>query len=107
MADLDEGRIGNSITKMDTENTSPLKFKSHITVECPRMNESHFIGTLNYSEAKEKIFSVGLGLTPDLLRSVKMTFNKHPVIYFNLIKEIDISKLPNSRLTIERKYHRN
>ena len=44
---------------------------SSITIECPRMNESTFRGTINYSEAKEKIFIKALGLSPDLLTAVE------------------------------------
>ena len=57
-----------------------------ITVECQKLNGRMFIGTVNFSEAKVKIFQVGLGLDTGLLGSVKITFNKCPVISFKLYK---------------------
>ena len=47
-----------------------------ITVECQKLNGKPFIGTVNYSEAKIKIFQDGLGLDANLLGTVKIGFNK-------------------------------
>ena len=41
-----------------------------ITVECQQLNGKQFIGTVNFSEAKNKIFQDGLGLDADLLGTV-------------------------------------
>ena len=46
--------------------------KDVITVECQKINGKLFIGTVNYSEAKIKIFQDGLGLDVGLLESVKI-----------------------------------
>ena len=51
-----------------------------ITVECQKLNGTEYKGTVNFSEDKIKIFQVGLGLDTGLLGSVKITFNKCPVI---------------------------
>ena len=69
------------------------------------MNESTFRGTINYTEAKDKIFNKRLGLPTTLLSTVRMTFNKYPSVHFKLNKDIDITKLPNESFNIERKYH--
>ena len=41
-----------------------------ITVECQQLNGKQFIGTVNFSEAKNKIFQDSLGLDADLLGTV-------------------------------------
>ena len=46
-----------------------------ITVECQKLNGKSFIGTVNYSEAKIKIFQDGMGLDVGLLETVKIHFN--------------------------------
>ena len=51
-----------------------------ITVECNKLNGKMFIGTVNYSEAKTKVFQDGLGLDANLLSTVQIKFNKCPVI---------------------------
>ena len=50
-----------------------------------------FIGTVNFSEAKEKIFKDGLGLDAGLLGTVKITFNKCPVVTFKLKSKINVT----------------
>ena len=71
-------------------NIPPQLLKSTISVECPRMNESTFRGTINYTEAKEIFFVTGLGLSANLLSSVRMTFKNYPTVHFKLTKEIDL-----------------
>ena len=88
-----------------TADNQKNNLREHITVECPIINKSTFRSTINYTEAKEKIFIKGLGLSQSLLSSVKMTFNKHPSVHFKLKKGIDITTLPNPNFNIERKYH--
>ena len=95
-----EERVKNSNTNSKIpENilqTSSGKFlKSSIIVECPKMNESNYRGTIYYTEAKEKIFCNGLGLSPDLLSAVRMTFKNHLVIQFKH-KVIDIASMSES-----------
>ena len=58
--------------------------KNSITVACPRMNESAYRGTINYTEAKEKIFQKGHGLTPCLLSALRMLFKNHPINIYKL-----------------------
>ena len=50
-----------------------------------------FLGTVNYSEAKIKIFQDGLGLDPSLLDCVKITYNKCPVVTYKLKSEINVA----------------
>ena len=76
-----------------------------ITVECPRLNESAFRSTINYTEAKGNIFQNGLALPTNLLSSVRMTFNKYPAIHFKLNKEIDVNTIVNPIFAIEGRYH--
>ena len=56
------------------------------------MNGNHFNGTINFSEAKIKIFQDGLGINMDLLASVRISFNKFPVITFKLKSEIIVEQ---------------
>ena len=56
------------------------------------LNGKIFNGTVNYSEAKIKVFQDGLGLNPGLLGTVKLTFNKCPVITFKLKSKINLSQ---------------
>ena len=56
--------------------------KDIITVECRKLNGKLFNGTVNYSEAKTKIFKDGLGLDPNLLGTVRINFNKFPIITY-------------------------
>ena len=64
-----------------------------ITVECHKLNGQQFYGTINYSEAKIKIFQDGLGLDTGLLKGVKITFNKCPIITFKLNSEINLTSI--------------
>ena len=69
-----------NIGRAEACNTNPTKTNgngtSHmrdiIIVECQKLNGDDFKGTVNYSEAKAKIFQAGLGLNPSLLDTVKM-----------------------------------
>ena len=84
-------------------NKGNQSLRSTLTVECLKMNESKFHGSVHYQEAKNKIFLKALGLPASLLKSVKMCFNKGLNIQFILHKEIDITKLPAVNFHIERK----
>ena len=60
LLDLSDGEIeDDDITEAQTtppfSNQSDSTLKSSITVECPRMNKSTYRGTINYTEAKDKI----------------------------------------------------
>ena len=82
LEDLEDGRTGDSIDEV-TQHKKPIEsmLKSTISVECYKMNESTFRGTINYTEAKEKIFMKSLNLSPNLLSTVKMTFKNNDVLY--------------------------
>ena len=70
------------------------------------MNVAPFTGTVNYSEAKNKVFINGLGLNPAILSSVKLSFRKFPILTFKLNETIIIENLiSNEHFTIEKKYH--
>ena len=58
--------------------------KDIITVECNKLNGKLFNGTVNFSEAKTKIFQDGLGLDSNLLSTLQIKFNKCPIITFKL-----------------------
>ena len=71
-----------------------------------KLNGRIFNGTVNFNEAKVKIFQVGLGLDTGLLSSVKFTFNKCPVVTLKLKSEInDTSSINNQNFNFERIYH--
>ena len=81
---MDEGGEGaDEATDEGNENEVNL-MRDVITVECQKFNGNQFIGTVNYSEAKIKIFQDGLGLDAGLLGTVKISFNKCPVVTFKL-----------------------
>ena len=61
----ESGGTNPQTEKMPTTKNQTLK--STITIECSRMNESRFHGTINYTEAKEKIFTKALGLPTEIL----------------------------------------
>ena len=52
-----------------------------LTIECQKLNGEDFKGTITYTEATVKIFQQGLGLSTDILHSVKMSFNKFRSIF--------------------------
>ena len=58
--------------------------KDIITVECQKLNGKISNGTVNFSEAKIKVFQDGLGLNTGLLGSVKITYNKCPIITYTI-----------------------
>ena len=71
--------------------------RNSITVECQKLNGKPFIGTVNFNETKIKIFKDGLGLDVGLLGTVKISFNKCPVVTFKLKSKINIkSSIKNS-----------
>jgi hypothetical protein len=73
-----------------------------ISVSCLRLNKSAFRGTINYSKAKNKIFEKG----PNLLCSVKMTFQDYPTVHYKVNNRINVAKLKSKQLfNIERIYH--
>ena len=77
-----------------------------ITVECRKLNGKAFIGTVNYSEAKTKIFHEGMGLDPSLLDSVKKKFNKCPVVHYKLKSKINVTEsIKNPKFDFTRTYH--
>ena len=61
-------RIENEVTSQNYE----ALMKDTITVECQKLNGKIFTGTVNYSEAKMKVFQEGLDLDANLLGSVKI-----------------------------------
>ena len=88
------------------ENSDASKMRDIITVECHKLNGGHFIGTVNFSEAKKKIFQDGLGLDADLLERVRINFNKCPVVTFKLKSKINITqKIRKQHISFTRTYH--
>ena len=73
------------------------KMKDIIIVECQKLNGALFNGTINFSEAKIKIFKDGLGLDTALLAKVKILFNKCPVITFKLKSNINVEQIIKSQ----------
>ena len=80
--------------------------RNSLTVECHKLNGKLFIGTVNFSESKTKIFIDGLRLDTNLLESVKISFNICPVVTFKLKSEINKSaKIINQEFNFTRIYH--
>ena len=87
-------------------NNVQILVKDVITVECQKLNGKQFNGTVNYSEAKSKIFKDGLGLNTSLLSQVKLSYNKCPVVTFKLNSEINvIQSVKSSSFKFTRMYH--
>ena len=59
-----------------------------LTVECMKLNENDFKGTVTYSEAQDKIFTEALGLSSDLLHSLKFGYSSCRTVTFKLKKQI-------------------
>ena len=81
-------RVANESSK---ENDDENLMKDLITVECNKINGKLFNGTVNFSEAKTKIFRDGLGLDANLLSTVQIKFNKYPIITFKLKSKINVA----------------
>ena len=83
-----------------------ILLKNTITFECQKLNGETFHGTVNYSEAKIKIFQDGLGLDPSLLDCVKITFNQCPLVTYKLNSEINVAtSIKNPLFNFSRIYH--
>ena len=67
--------------------------RDFITVECLKINGETFNGTITYTEAAVKIFQQELGLTSDLLHSVKMAYSRCRTVTFKLKKQVNIDEL--------------
>ena len=65
-----------------------IMVKNTVTVECQKLNGKPFNGTVNFSEAKTKVFQNGLGLDANQLSTVQINFNKCPMITFKLKSKI-------------------
>ena len=64
-----------------------------LTIECLKLNGKVFKGTITYTEATVKIFQQELGLSADILHSVKMSFTRCRIVSFKLKKQINIDEL--------------
>ena len=64
-----------------------------LTVECMKLNDTDFKGTITYSEAKERIFIEALGLSADLLHSLKFGYSSCRTITYNLKNQINVDDL--------------
>ena len=88
------------------DDNDEIMMRDVITVECQKLNGRQFIGTVNFSEAKVKIFQDGLGLDAGLLGTVKITFNKCPVVTFKLKSKINVTNgIKNLHPKFTRTYH--
>ena len=77
--------------------------KDVITVKCQKLNGKSFIGTVNFSEAKTKIYKDGLGLDVGLLDTVKISFNNCPIVTFKLKTKINVAlSIKNQNFKITR-----
>ena len=56
-------------------------WKDTITVRCHKLNGKPFNGTVNFSEAKTKVFQNGLGLDANLLSTVHVSYNHAQLQY--------------------------
>ena len=88
-----EGDDGDEDGAINEENDNDENMmRDVISVECQKLNGKQFIGTVNFSEAKIKIFQDGLGLDAGLLGTVKISFNKCPTITFKLKSKINVTQ---------------
>ena len=53
-----------------------------LTIECLKINDEVFKGTITYTEATVKIFQQELGLPADLIHSINMSFGKLLLIVY-------------------------
>ena len=103
--DEDEHEAGDEVANGVSE-SDDTSMRDVITVECQYLNGKKFIGTVTFSEAKTKIFKEGLGLDADLLETLKIGFNKCPVINFKLKSKINVRKsIKNQQMNFTRTYH--
>ena len=80
--------------------------RDSITIECQKLNGKLFNGTVNFSEVKIKMFEDGLGLDAGLLETVKINFNKCPVVTFKLKSKINVPlSIKNQQFDFTRIYH--
>ena len=89
---LQEDVMDEDGADMEENENDENMMRDVITVECKKLNGKPFIGTVNYSETKIKVFQDGLGLDTKLLGTVKIGFNKCPVITFKLKSKINVSQ---------------
>ena len=76
-----------------------------IIVECSKLNDQAFRGTISYTEARDKIFMEKLGLPADLLHSMKMNYGTTRSVSFKLSNQIDITMLkPHEKFSIQRSF---
>ena len=69
--------------------------RDEIVIECQKLNDKPFKGTITFKEAKIAIFQNTLGYQPDLLHSIRTSFNGCPVLRFKLNNQINIDDLIN------------
>ena len=95
-------RVAN---ESSNENDGENLMKDFITVECNKLNGKLFNGSVNFSEAKTKIFQDGLGLDANLLSTVQIKFIKYPIITFKLKSKINVALvIRNKNFEFTRKY---
>ena len=62
-------------------------------MECLKLNGETFNGTITYTEAAVKVFQQELGLSTDILHSVKMAYSRCRTVTFKLKKQVNIDEL--------------
>ena len=76
-----------------------------INVECLKINGEDFKGAITYTEANIKIYQQKLGLRPENLHSVNMSFNKYRIVSFKLREQINIDEMADrEEFTLKRSY---
>ena len=71
-----------------------------------KINGEDFKGTVNFMEAKEKIFQDGLKLDLKLIGGIQMGFYRCPIVTFKLKEPINLQqKIKNPNFSFTRSYH--
>ena len=80
------------------------QFRDEITVECQKINDEPFRGTITFKEATETIFTQIMGFDLSDLYSLRMRYSGCPLIKFKLKQQINIDDLISvQNFNLERK----
>ena len=74
--------LGDRTRFVTPEQTGP--FRDEIVVECQKINDQPFKGTITFTEATESIFMAIMGFNYNDLYSVRFRFSGCPTIRFKL-----------------------
>ena len=97
--------LGDRTRFVTPEQTGP--FRDEIVVECQKINDQPFKGTITFTEATESIFMAIMGFNYNDLYSVRFRFSGCPTIRFKLKEQTNIDDLHSvEHFVLERKSQR-